>query len=69
MESSAGGVLARMILSDEEIDAILNSNKTQGFDEITDTTLVNAMAAEQKKKTEADASARQALLFSYRPFL
>ena len=57
MESSAGGVLARMILSDEEIDAILNSNKTQGFDEITDTTLVNAMAAEQKKKTEADASA------------
>ena len=54
---SAGGVLARMILSDEEIDAILNSNKTQGFDEITDTTLVNAMAAEQKKKTEADASA------------
>ena len=57
MESSAGGVLARMILSDEEIDAILNSNKTQGFDEITDTTLVNAMAAEQKKKTESDASA------------
>ena len=46
MESSAGGVLARMILTDEEIDSILNSNKTQGFSEITDTTLVNAMAAE-----------------------
>ena len=57
MESSAGGVLARMILTDEEIDAILNSNKTQGFSEITDTTLVNAMAAEQKKKSEADAAA------------
>ena len=57
MESSAGGVLARMILSDEEIDAILNSNKTQGFDEITDTTLVNAMAAEQKKNAEDNAAA------------
>ena len=57
MESSAGGVLARMILSDEEIDAILNSNKTQGFDEITDTTLVNAMAAEQKQKAENNAAA------------
>ena len=56
MESSAGGVLARMILTDEEIDSILNSNKTQGFSEITDTTLVNAMAAEQKKKSEANAA-------------
>ena len=61
MESSAGGVLARMILSDEEIDAILNSNKTQGFDEITDTTLVNAMAAEQKKKAEDNGAAVNAL--------
>ncbi|PWJ70396.1 exopolysaccharide biosynthesis protein [Ruminococcaceae bacterium R-25] len=57
MESSAGGVLARMILTDEEIDSIMNSNKTQVFDEITDTTLVNAMAAEQKKKAEANAAA------------
>ena len=57
MESSAGGVLARMILTDEEIDSIMNSNKTQGFEEITDTTLVNAMAAEQKKKAEANAAA------------
>lgn len=57
MESSAGGVLARMILTDEEIDSIMNSNKTQGFEEITDTTLVNAMAAEQKKKAEDNAAA------------
>ena len=57
MESSAGGVLAKMILTDEEIDSIMNSNKTQGFEEITDTTLVNAMAAEQKKKAEANAAA------------
>ena len=38
MESSAGGVLAKWILSDEEIEAIMNSNKTHAFDEITDIT-------------------------------
>ena len=41
MESSAGGVLAKWILSDEEIEAIMNSNTTKEFDEITDITLVN----------------------------
>ncbi len=51
MESSAGGVLAKMILSDEEIEAIMNSNTTHEFEEITDTTLVNAMAAEQNRQT------------------
>ncbi len=56
MESSAGGVLARMILSDEEIDAIMNNNTTHEFEEITDTALVNAMAAEQNRvDSEADA--------------
>ena len=60
MESSAGGVLAKMILSDEEIEAIMNSNKTQAFTEITDTTLVNAMAAEQNRKN-ADAAAAAAV--------
>ena len=56
MESSAGGVLARMILSDEEIDAIMNSNTTHEFEEVTDTALVNAMAAEQNRvDSEADA--------------
>lgn len=55
MESSAGGVLARMILSDEEIEAIMNSNTTHEFEEITDTALVNAMAAEQNRvDAEAD---------------
>ena len=57
MESSAGGVLARWILSDEEIEAIMDSNKTHEFDEITDITLVNAMAAEQKSKMNAGAAA------------
>ncbi len=50
MESSAGGVLAKWILSDEEIEAIMNSNTTKEFDEITDITLVNAMAADQNNK-------------------
>lgn len=58
MESSAGGVLAQWILSDEEIESIMNSNKTQVFSEITDTTLVKAMAAEQNaKKDNANAAA------------
>ncbi|MBR3247187.1 MAG: phosphodiester glycosidase family protein [Clostridiales bacterium] len=58
MESSAGGILAKMILSEEEIEAIMNSNTTHEFTEITDTTLVNAMAAEQNRKsTDSDAVA------------
>ena len=56
MESSAGGVLAKWILTDEEIEQIMNSNKTKAFEEITDTTLVNAMAAEQNKKANEDAA-------------
>ena len=58
MESSAGGILARMILSDDEIEAIMNSNTTHEFTEITDKTLVNAMAAEQNRKnTDPEAVA------------
>lgn len=54
MESSAGGILAKMILSEEEIEAIMNSNTTHEFAEITDITLVNAMAAEQNRKSSDD---------------
>jgi len=57
MESSAGGVLAQMILSDEEIQAILDSNKTHEFTEVTDTALVNAMAAEQNRQNVEDNAA------------
>ncbi len=57
MESSAGGILAKMILSDEEIDSIMNSNTTHEFTEITNTTLVNAMAAQQTANAAADAVA------------
>ena len=62
MESSAGGVLARMILTDAEIEAILNSNTTHDFDQITDTTLVSVIAADQmNKKANAGASATNEL--------
>ncbi len=41
MESSAGGVLSQMFLSDEEILKIMESNQTVSCNEITDTTLIN----------------------------
>ena len=53
MESSVGGVMAQMVLSDEEIEAILNRNKTQDFDTITDTNLVKIA----QKDTAANAAA------------
>ena len=56
MESSAGGILAKMILTDEEIEAIMNSNTTHEFNEITDITLVNAMAAEQNNQEAASGA-------------
>ena len=44
--------------SDDEIEAIMNSNTTHEFTEITDKTLVNAMAAEQNRKnTDPEAVA------------
>lgn len=59
MESSAGGVLAKWILTDEEIEQIMNSNTTKQFDEITDITLVNAMAAEQNNNANAGAAVNE----------
>ena len=44
MESSAGGILSEMFLTEEEIASIQENNQTQEFDEITDTTLVNVVA-------------------------
>ena len=52
MESSVGGVMAQLVLSDEEIQSILNRNKTQEFDTITDTSLVKIA-----DKTKAAAAA------------
>ena len=53
MESSVGGVMAQLILSEEEIQDILNRNKTQEFDTITDTKLVKV--GENKSKAAAAA--------------
>ncbi len=55
MESSAGGILAKMVLSDEEIEAILSRNKTEEFDTITDTSLVKI--AEKKSNDKAAKAA------------
>lgn len=54
MESSMGGIFAKMVLSDEEINAILSRNKTQEFDTITDTNLVKIGA---NKDNSANANA------------
>ena len=53
MESSMGGIFAKMILSDEEINEIVSRNKTQEFDTVTDTNLVKV----GQKKEEANANA------------
>lgn len=45
MESSAGGILAEIYLTDEEIAAIQQKNATQTVDTITDTTLIHFEAA------------------------
>lgn len=44
MESSAGGIIAQIYLSDEEIEDIRTMNQTVSSNEITDTTLVNIVA-------------------------
>ena len=58
MESSVGGVMAQLVLSDEEIQSILNRNKTQEFDTITDTSLVKI--ADKTKAAAAAAAATAA---------
>ena len=44
MESSAGGIMAQLFLSDEEIEKIQTKNQTVSSNEITDTTLINIVA-------------------------
>lgn len=57
MESSAGPIAIRMVLPDDQINAILESNKTVEFDHITDPDLVSVMREEAAAEAEA---ARQA---------
>lgn len=50
-ESSVGGKLTQLYLSDEDIAAIRNKNKTEELDEITDTSLIHF---ESSKVTYSD---------------
>ncbi len=56
MESSAGGILAQIYLSDEEIEAIRGRNQVQETTEVTDPTLVHVLAADAKTQTDAAAT-------------
>lgn len=55
MESSAGPIAARMVLTEEQINEILANNKTIEFDQITDPALVSVM------REEAEAAAAAAV--------
>ena len=57
MESSAGPILAKLYLSDEEIREIQEKNSTQDFTEVTDTTLVTVMARDREAAEAKQTSA------------
>lgn len=53
-ESSVGGVLVDLYLTEDEVEKIMAKNSTKGFDEITDTNLIQIASA---KDTAGDTSA------------
>lgn len=57
MESSAGPIAARMVLTDAQINEILANNKTIEFDQITDPALVSVMRDEAEAAAAAAAQA------------
>ena len=57
MESSAGPIAARMVLTDAQINEILSNNKTIEFDQITDPALVSVMREEAEAAAAAAAQA------------
>ena len=57
MESSAGPIAARMVLTDDQINEILASNTTIEFDQITDPALVSVMREEAEAAAAAAAQA------------
>ena len=57
MESSAGPIVIRMVLPEEEIQAIRNKNTVMEFDEITDPSLVTIMHREADADAESKAEA------------
>lgn len=52
MESSAGGVMAKLFYTDEEIEEIRQHNIITVTDEITDTTLISVMSAPKVETSE-----------------
>ncbi|MCQ2531370.1 MAG: phosphodiester glycosidase family protein [Saccharofermentans sp.] len=59
MESSAGPIVIRWFLPEEEIQAIVSQNQVMEFDEITDPSLVTIMHREAEDKAEAAQNANQ----------
>jgi len=57
MESSAGPIAARMVLTDDQINEILANNTTIEFDQITDPALVSVMREEAEAAAAAAAQA------------
>lgn len=56
MESSAGGILAKIYLSDEEIEAIRQRNQITEFTDVTDPTLIHVLADENQASEDASAT-------------
>ncbi len=57
MESSAGGILAELYFSDEEIEAIRSRNRTEEIEEITDASLINIQASDSAATQSGGAEA------------
>lgn len=53
-ESSAGGFLANIYLSNDEIAAIQEANKIEETDEVTDTSIVSINKAAEEESTEVE---------------
>ena len=56
MESSAGGILAKIYLSDEEIEAIRERNKVTETTDVTDPTLIHVLAADAEHSADTAQS-------------
>lgn len=59
MESSAGPIVIRWYLTEDEITAITDKNTVMEFDEMTDTSLITVMHNEAAQRAEAAQNANQ----------
>lgn len=57
MESSAGPIAVKLVMSQDEINAILQNNRTVEFDQVTDVSLVTVMREEAEAQAAAAAQA------------